>query len=638
MLRSLALVILGLATLAGTSQADLTEADLLEEVDVTATPIQQEVEIDRYAQKIGVVSDRQIEDLNAQDLTQALRRVPGVIISRYNVTGAYGGREGGALFIRGHGAGRPGAEISTMVDGIPRFVGVWTHPVMDILSVDYVDQIDVYKSAQPVLFGNMAFAAVNVIPKRRTQEGFESRLYAGYGTYDSWVALAEHGGKIDAFDYYFVGSHRESAGHRKHADGEVDSLYGRIGYQLDEHWDLSLQLAHTEGWAHDPRAKDAPPIPIAEEFGTDNELYILTVSHAYERAEGFIKLYYEDGEIDWSQYDAAVPEVWWSRTDYDNYGVRVQEKLHLWEGGEIVLGYDHDLYGGLSREDRPSGEKGRSDKHFRNRAPYAMVSHTFGDAWRFTPSAGLRYNDSRDFDSELGWQTGATLTHDDTTFYANYARAFNYPGVFAATYFDAFWNRPGQWRDLNAETLDHYEIGVNHRFTDWFGVDVSFFHDEVQDALRFVPPPPPPPRYANVGDYEMNGLEANINITPMENLEIFTGATLNDTDPGDVPDIPDWTWVAGVSYTWRERVRINLDAQYIDEMEVLNPRYATLQDEVASYTLVNARVGVRVTPDDWRMSGEFFVAAENIGDEEYEVRPDYPMPGSTYMLGVDLRY
>ena len=52
------------------------------------------------------VSEQQIEDLNALDLPSAMRRVPGVMISRHNLVGSYGGGEGGAVYIRGMGAAR----------------------------------------------------------------------------------------------------------------------------------------------------------------------------------------------------------------------------------------------------------------------------------------------------------------------------------------------------------------------------------------------------------------------------------------------------------------------------------------------------------------------------------------------------
>ena len=62
--------------------------------------------------RIDLVTEEILEAIQAGDLTSALRRVPGVTISRYNPVGAYGGSDGGGIFIRGHGSGRPGANIA----------------------------------------------------------------------------------------------------------------------------------------------------------------------------------------------------------------------------------------------------------------------------------------------------------------------------------------------------------------------------------------------------------------------------------------------------------------------------------------------------------------------------------------------
>ena len=44
-----------------------------------------------------------------------------------------GGDEGGAVYVRGLGASRPGSEIKTYVDGIPFYMGVWNHALLDLL-------------------------------------------------------------------------------------------------------------------------------------------------------------------------------------------------------------------------------------------------------------------------------------------------------------------------------------------------------------------------------------------------------------------------------------------------------------------------------------------------------------------------
>ena len=138
----------------------------LEEVKVVASPIIEGNRVDDYGNRVTTVTGKQVEDLNALDFPSALRRTPGVTISRYNIVGSYGGDQGGSIYIRGMGGERPGAEIQTLVDGRPSFVGIWTHPLMDLMSVSNLGHVDVYKGAQPVLYGNSSYGVVNVVTKR----------------------------------------------------------------------------------------------------------------------------------------------------------------------------------------------------------------------------------------------------------------------------------------------------------------------------------------------------------------------------------------------------------------------------------------------------------------------------------------
>ena len=48
-----------------------------------------------------------------------------------------------------------------MIDGAPAYLSVWNHPLLDYLSVDPADAITVYKSPQPLNFGN-GLAAVDM--------------------------------------------------------------------------------------------------------------------------------------------------------------------------------------------------------------------------------------------------------------------------------------------------------------------------------------------------------------------------------------------------------------------------------------------------------------------------------------------
>lgn len=613
--------------LAGAKQAP---PRVQEEVTVTATPILEGIRVDAQAGTISTVGRAQIEDLNAQDVASALRRVPGLAISRYNPIGSYGGGDGGAVFVRGQGAGRPGAEISTMVDGVPKFVGVWTHPLLDLLSVDLVQQVDVYMGAQPVLLGNMAFATVDLVSRRRSPPGLGARVSAAYGSFDTSAFTLFQEGREGRFDWVVSASHRHSEGHQENADGRTRALFSRAGFELAPGWDLSLTMDLSDGRAHDPGVAGAAAPPVTPLFQSSDGMAILTLTRRHGGKAGFLKLYYDDGAIDWLQWDGAKAEGFSTLTDWRNYGLKAQERLAVLGRGEITVGLDVDSYGGKSREERPLGPKPLGDFRFRNTAGYAGYQHSFGERVRLTPSAGVRYTDSQDFGGQWGGQAGLSVTGGFGQAHLRWARAFNLPGVWAAVFYQGY-GRGEQWRSLAPERMDHWELGYAYSFGKRARVDVVLFRDDVRDALRFVAPPPPPPSFANTGSYRASGVEGSFTAEPVAGLSLMAGVTVMDTRPAEIPYAPGTTWVAGAVYA-RGRLRASLDAQRVGETWVDNLRFPAPVQPVEPYFLLNGRIG-------WRLGAkargaELYLAGENLTDGRYQYRPGYPMPGTSVTGGV----
>lgn len=603
-------------------------------VEVVAPPIVEDDRVTPFATQVSSISERQIDDLNAADLANALRRMPGVTISRYGLVGSYGGGDGGAVFVRGQGSGRPGAEIGTTIDGIPRFVGVWTHPLLDTLSTDMAERVDVYKSAQPVLFGNMAFAVVNLVPKTVTREGMSTRVMGSYGEYATSAGLIENGAKVGAFDYYVMASHRQSDGHRENADGRVRTYYGRLGYEVAQGWNLGVQVHANDAWADDPGRIGAPPPGVVPRFGVNDVLSIATLTEQHGNHTGTLKVYRNSGSIDWLQWDAAKSQAFVTLTDYSSFGLHAQETFRFAGRMELVTGFDHDTYGGSTTERRPTSSSAFPELMLHNNAAYAMVVKTFGDATEITPSVGVRYTNSADFGGHWGGQAGVVVRRGGTELHANLARSFNLPGVYVAVMYSQ-WRRGDTWKDLQAERLDHAELGVSQRLSSATRVQLTVFNDRVSDTLRFVPPPPPPPIFANIGDYTIRGAETSVSVATSRSVAVFAGATYLDANPSDVPNAPQWSLVSGLSWLPVERVRLNLDAEWVDTQAVLNPRYSSSQLWVDSYFLLNLKAGCQL-PLRSSVRAELYVAGENLTDSEYEYRPGYPAPGRALSAGLEL--
>jgi len=622
----------------------------MKEVEVVATPIIEANRVEPHAGQVTSVTKQQIEDLNAQDLPSALRKTPGVVISRHNPVGSFGGAEGGAVFIRGHGSSRPGAEILMCVDGIPKFASVWTHPLMDMLSVDIADRIDVYKGPQPLLFGNMAYGAVNILPKRMEREGFATSIQGAFGSYNTWIEVFEHGGRHKELDYYLVQSFRTSDGHRDHADGQVQDYFGRIGYALSENWDVGLLFESSFGSVHDP-GPDPDRVPAAMQFrngrfDTEDYFTVATVSHHYDAAEGWLKVYCDKGGMDWvNQYDTATKlnDVD-TLTSFANYGFKTREALHLWEGGEVLMGCDLDVTSGKADFANPPA----ADRHFKREtwdvlSPYFGVSHRFevADDIAVTPSAGLRPTLHDEFRDELAPQGSVIVNIKDTGFHVAYGRGVNFPGIFTKTLSDLFMPGDNKWEQLTAEVMDHVEIGVSQQFGKRVKLDCTAFYDEGDDRIVQRPPPPFPPIWTNIGAFRTRGVEGAVTVTPTRDLAFFAGVTYLDADPGTLPYVPEWSASGGVTYRFLEHFRISFDTVYLDKQFVTSWGRSTTAvntTEVGGYVLVNAKLTYDFELPAWKTRGQIFLAGENLTDTSYEQKYGYPMPGINGMVGFKFHF
>ena len=618
----------------------------MDEVVVTASPIIEGNRVNNFGGSSTVVTEEQIVDLNAQDLPSALRLVPGVGISRHNPIGSFGGSEGGAITIRGMGSSRPGAEIQTLVDGIPKFVSVWSHPLMDTLSIDPVERIEVYKGAQPLQFGNSAFGAVNMITKRQREEGFSTRLQGGYGSYNTVIEVLEHGGKIQNTDYYLVQSFRSSSGHRDNAGGQLQEYFGRVGHQLTGNWTLSLTANGTDNYANDP-GPEGRPREAQGTYKVEDGMTVATLAHEFAGAKGDVKAWWNGGKASWvRQYDLANLIYYDTITNYDNYGVRARENLAPWKGGTLVAGLDFDFLSGKVEIDRaaPRSDAFFPRQTFRIVSPYAGLSQEIpaGGSWSLIPSAGIRSYSHSDFDSQWAPQAGLVLRNPETDIHASYGRGVSYPGIYVVAQSNLFWGGNPRWKDLEAETVDHFEAGIAHSFTPKIRADVTFFHDKGRNRLILVTSPAPP-HYENIAEFRIQGVEATVSFAPTKDFSTFAGATwIADRSPDNLPYVPEWSASAGMNWRFLERFSLSLDALWQASQYVANTRVANYGGssiaEVGGFFLLNGKISWDFKLSSPKLAGEIFLAGENLADQDYAYKKDYPMPGITGMVGVNLKF
>ncbi len=304
----------------------------LSPVVVTSNPIIDRVRIDPFSSTSAVVTESQLRDQNAFDLATALRRTPGVQISRYNPVGAFGGDQGGAVFIRGMGVSRPGSEIKTYIDGVPFYMGVWNHPLLDLLPVNGMQSITVYKSPQPQINGNN-FASINLETKRATEDGVQAGVRISGGYFNTFIEQADLVGRKGDVDFMLAQGHAQSDGQRLNASGELNNVMGRIGMRLNSNWSVGTSFLYVINTARDPGDIRLPRPAVAPQYNTEAGMVSAFISHRHGDWRGDLRFYYTKGEGNWL---INPPRDGDYAHQFSNDGVRWKEQFSLWKGGPLL--------------------------------------------------------------------------------------------------------------------------------------------------------------------------------------------------------------------------------------------------------------------------------------------------------------
>ena len=256
-------------------------------------------------------------------------------------------------------------------------------------------------------------------------------------------------------------------------------------------------------------------------------------------------------------------------------------------------------------------------------------------------------------DSAFTWLASASydLT-DDLMVFATYSTGFKGGGFNSGGAGTALSREA---RIFQEETSQNVEVGLKSQFWDkratanvtYFWTSLDDFQDRSFDGLSFIT--------RNAGERVQSGVEADITLTPTDNLKFIGGASYLDAEfesfvgasplPGSITpqDLsgerphysPKWQGSLVAEYS-DELGQSGLDwfvragFQYVGEQNIganTNNNPQSLED---SYTLMNLRLGLNAQDSRW----QFAVFAQNLTDEAYcQARFDQPLAGA--FGGVD---
>jgi iron complex outermembrane receptor protein len=628
-------------------------------VVVTGSPIIESNNLDTFSGFSTRVTDSQIKDLGALDLAAALRMTPGVQISRYNEVGSYSGDQGGNVYIRGLGASRPGSEIKTYLDGVPVYMGVWNHPLMDLLPLNGMKSVDIYKGPQNQVSGNN-FASINLQSKRATQEGAETEVNASVGSFATKILQANMVGRQGDLDYSLAGGQVESNGARANADGKLSNAMGRIAKKIDNAWTVGANFLTVSNKVGDPgdnryATSTSAVGPYSFSNGVarnDSETNLLSafVTHQHGDWKGEFKVYQNKGhnnltnDPNWGTFDS----------NYSMSGFRWKEEFSPWKNGKFVGGIDQENVSGSitgphvgSAVGTPFafGTAGSADvPTFRVSSAFAGLSHNFqlSNAWVMQPSVGVRTYNSNIYGSKAAPNAGVSFISDNATVYANYTEGLLYAGAETYTLTRAIpmaFAANNGWDRLSPSQNKHSEVGVKWDASTQTHIDLSIFQDEISNRYVWTGfyggaiANPASGMWSNsFPTYRVSGTEVSIKHQFNSQWSVFSGVTTLDSSLSNLPYAPKTAVSVGVNGKISE-YRVAFDAQHQTKIYSLTQDRGTFSpNEVGSLTVANVRISRPLAA--LGKKGELYAGVNNLFDANYQYNAGYPMAGRNFRIGL----
>ncbi|MEL7466484.1 MAG: TonB-dependent receptor [Pseudomonadota bacterium] len=625
----------------------LDEPIVLDDVVVSGglTPI----EADAYGRANSVVTAEEIERRQNRDISEVLRSLPGVAVSR-------SGGPGGLTQVRIRGSESnhvlvliDGVEVSAPQNGEFDFAG--------LVSAD-IERVELLRGPQSALYGSNATAGViSITTKSGARNSFNYGATVEGGTNESGDVSAYVRGGGEKFDVSFSAAARR--------DGGFD-VSDDPGGEDDEDENITLNLRANADIADDVRVSGSFRFTDRESdfddfnFGAADRAGLVTDANNFlQQREIFASLNAEFDGFGGSFRHGPTAQFTSVLSDTFMAGGLSSST----RGERLKLGYQ----GTLALDGAPLETANHTltllgefeHEEFENRDPTIVFDPSqlgvqerdlfgFAAEYRgtFFDRLDLQLSARHDFNDQF---------EDATTFSASMSyrvletgtrlRASVGTGVTNPTFFEQFGFIPATFignPNLEPEENFGFDIGIDQTFLDGRAeIGVTYFNETLDneivttfDANFFGTP------VNAAGDSDRQGVEVAATIEPIDGLLLSATYTYTDSEgPTGVIEArrPEHEGSVGISYSFLDgRANIGGDVRFVIDnpaADFTSPSFGANQITLDDYVVVGIHGAYRFN-DNVQLFGRI----ENLTDENYEEVNGFATRGITGFAGVRLTF
>lgn len=586
-----------------------------------------------------VITGEQLEARGTRYVSDALRLVPGVAVSR---TGSVGSLT--AVRIRGGET----SEVLVLIDGVELNPAATGEFDFGSLQVADIERIEILRGPQSALYGsNAASGVISIITNRGERNSFTAGAATEVGTDGTAMVSGYTRGGGARWDGSISASYRQTEGFNvatgtDDRDGERDGDEN-LTFNFKGNADLTdtlsagttLRIVDRESESDNqlfPFPADATSGLVADSDSVndarDISFSVFGRHLSFDDAlENELKFEYSDNKADSRQNGAssflsestrasgtAQSSLFFNAFEADNVvtaAVEVEEEVN-----EASTGDQTRTLVGLIGEYRT----------------------TLFD--RLSVQGGVRYDFNDEFEDAFTFSLGSSyqLLETNTRIHASVGR-----GVVNPTFIEQFGFFPSSFvgnPDLEPEQTFQWDVGVEQRFlNDRLIADVTYFRGETTDEIvsAFDATVGLPTVENASGESPRQGVEFQLSAIPMERIFLTASYTYTLSEEGDdgLQEVrrPRHQASFDANYTFLGgQADLNLGISYTGDQRDLdfsNGFSSVPRITLDQYVLVSLQGRYRITEQ-----AEIFARVENLTDSDYQEVLNYETQGITGFAGV----
>ncbi len=605
----------------------------IQEVMVSASLVP--IAANKSANAITVIDSEQLRNRAALSVSDLLRDVPGLAVSRSGV-------QGSQTQIRARGA--EANHLLVLIDGVEANDPSQSDELnWGVLAADDIERIEVIRGPQSSMRGSDAMAGVVNIITRSASAPFSAAAFTEVGSFSTKRSGFNLGAKKDNFDIRLGVSDTQTEGENISRTGdekdgyENTSINLKAGLQLSDELRISVAARHSDGMNEFDADNDFDGFIEDQDAVSEFRNSTMRLQGDYSSADGRWqhKLMVAQSNNDNEAFaDGTLGNVTASTKDQIQYIGSL-----FWNNGAQRLSFlaereeeDYKQRGPLNWGLDPNQDRERDTDSF------ALELRTdISDDLSFAASG--RHDDNSEFDSASTFRVEAIYQlNDGLRLRSAYGTAVKNP-TFTERFgfYTNFIGNP----NLEPEESSSWELGMDKQMGE-LSLSATLFDTELESEIDGFVYDPATFAYTSgnkEGKSQRQGVEFTASVNMSDNLVINAAYTYTDSVEADgaggyKDEIRRARHTGSLNLAWQamDNLQINTNAQYSgSQTDTYFPPWPTPSQTVTmdDYRLIN--INANYSASD---KLDIYLRLDNLLDDDYEEVFGYQTLGFGASLGL----